>query len=116
MLITGFEPPVEAIGEVPETVATPLAAGDETQSVPLDVNTYPDVPGDDKPVPPLAALTIPVTLAAFPVIVTPANTDTVDPNVISVVPSVIGVAKLTSNSDSGIGPFWFANIFGTAII
>ena len=35
--------------------------GDDTHADPLLVNTLPDVPGDDSPVPPFAAGSVPVT-------------------------------------------------------
>ena len=49
-------------------VVNPGAGVDETQPVPLDVRTFPFVPGLVKPVPPLAATSVADKPAAVPVV------------------------------------------------
>ena len=76
----------------------PLAAGaDETQPVPVDVSTFPAVLGDDKPVPPFAAIKVPAKLTAP--VVPVAGVKPVEPALKDVTPPVEAAQDAVDPSD-----------------
>jgi hypothetical protein len=91
------DPPPPTDVTVPEP--PPPDDGEDVHPAPVDVNTFPAVPGEDKPVPPALE----------------GNEGMLPPKTRLVEPMVIGVEKFWSKSDKGIWPVKFAKITGKLI-